>query len=87
MVRAISNEALVKDHLLDESCVIGKSLKPTDESKSELCYQEMGNVDWENEQKEDRHVNRVKYLVIQLERPSGKTLQKELKEVKTLLTV
>ena len=44
VVRAISIEALVMDHPLDESCVIGKSLKPKDKSKSELCYQEMGNV-------------------------------------------
>ena len=44
VVKAISNAALVKEHPLAESCVIGKLLKPTDESKSELCYQEMGNV-------------------------------------------
>ena len=85
VVRAISNAALVKDHPLAESCVIGKSLKPTDESKSELCYQEMGNVNWGNEQKEDPHVNRVSYLVSQREKPSGKTLQKESEEVKSLL--
>ena len=85
MVRAISNPAIVKDHPLAESCVIGKSLKPTDESKSELCYQEMGNVNWGNEQKEDPHVNRVSYLVSQREKPSGKTLQKESEEVKSLL--
>ena len=61
MVRAILNAALVKDHPLAESCVIEKSLRPTDESKSELCYQEMGNVNWRNEQKEDPFVNRVRY--------------------------
>ena len=42
-VRAILNAALVKDHPLEESCVIEKSLK-SDDSKSELCYEEMGNV-------------------------------------------
>ena len=44
MVRAISNAALVMDHPLAENCVIRKSLKPTDESKSEFCYQEMDSV-------------------------------------------
>ena len=51
--------------------LLGSLKKPTGESKSELCYQDMGNVNWGNEQKEDPRINRVRYLVSKREKPSG----------------
>ena len=66
--------------------LLGSHKKQTIESKLELCYQEMGNVNWGNEQKEDPRINRVRYLVSKREKPSGKALQKESEEVKSLLT-
>ena len=47
----------------------------------------MGKLNWGNEQKEDSHVNRVRYMVSQREKPAGRTLQKESEEVKSLLRV
>ena len=61
------------------------SLKSTDHMDSELSYQGMAKVNWIEEQKNDSHLNRVRYFVSRREKPSGKDLQQESDTVRSIL--